>query len=216
MRSHWSTKLPELTLYHYYRSTCSWRVRWALDYKGIKHHLVHVNLLNAEQSTETFKKKNPSGFVPTLCIDGEYYSESMAILEWLEENFPTPNLLPVNPYSRMRVRQLCLTIVAGTQPLQNLTAQRNYSKDKENQKKYAQYWISRGLDAYEKLLQASKGTYSFGEQLSLADICLIPQCYNALRFGLNLSRYPLIAEIYNTCITDPHYLATHPDNYLKG
>src|SRR4051794_6007250 len=102
-----------LILYHYWRSSCSWRVRWALAIKGVKYESAHVNLLKNEQSTPQYRKKNPLGFVPCLEADGVAMGESLAIMEWIEENYPTPPLLPHDTFQRQKVRQLSLMIVAG-------------------------------------------------------------------------------------------------------
>ena len=205
--------MSKLTLYHYYRSTCSWRVRWALHYKGIAFESVAVNLLKGEQNQEQYALLNPMSYVPSLSIDGESFSESIAILEWLEEAYPNPSLLPQDPRSRMRVRQLYQLIGSGVQPLQNLGVQRYFSKEKEKQLEYARHWIDKGFSAYETLLEKTKGSFSFGESLSLADICLVPQCYNALRFGLELEKYPKIHEIYNRCLKLEHYQKSVPEKY---
>lgn len=205
--------MTDLVLYHYYRSTCSWRVRWALNYKQLNYKLIPVNLLKDEQNSESYQIMNPISFVPTLKINEEYYGDSIAILEWLDEYYPQPSLLPQDPQSRLRVRQLSQIISSSTQPLQNFSAQRYYSNDKEEQIKYANFWIKRGLNAYEKILNHTMGTYSFGESLTLADICLVPQCYNAIRFHVNLNEYPSINQVYHECIKLDHYKRSHPDNY---
>ena len=205
--------MSEITLYHYYRSTCSWRVRWALHYKGIEFTPVAVNLLKGEQKQDSYAQLNPMSYVPSLSIDGETYSESMAILEWLEEIHPEPKLLPQDPPSRMRGRQLYQIIASRTQPMQNLAAQKYFSGDKSKQWEYARHWISKGFNAYEALLQQTKGSFSFGESLTLADICLIPQCYNALRFGLEIDQFPLIFDVYKRCLNLEHYQKSLPEKY---
>jgi maleylacetoacetate isomerase len=201
-----------LTLYHYYRSSSSWRVRWGMKLKQVPCTMVPLNLLEGEQRAPWFLAKNPMGQVPCLETQGECFGESMAILEWLEERYPTPALLPQDPLSRMRVRGLCYLITSGTQPLQNLAAQRYYSTDREAQLVYARHWIRQGLAAYEQLLttQALAGTYSFGHQVSMADLCLVPQCYNAERFSVNLEEFPSVAGIYRRCMETPACQETAP------
>ncbi|MFK7823038.1 MAG: maleylacetoacetate isomerase [Oligoflexales bacterium] len=205
--------MSKLTLHHYYRSTCSWRVRWALHYKGIPFDTVAVNLLKGEQNQQQYMNFNPMSYVPSLSVDGETFSESVAILEWLEEVHPKPSLLPQDPLSRMRVRQLYQLIASSTQPLQNLAAQKYFSPEKSQQWKYARHWINKGFSAYETLLQTTKGSFSFGESLTLADICLLPQCFNALRFGLEIENYPLIHEVYKRCLSLEHYQKSVPEKY---
>src|SRR5947209_1533710 len=109
----------QLTLYHYWRSSCSWRVRWGLALKGLAYESVAVDILAGEQRSQAYLAKNPAGFLPTLVVDGRPFAESLAILEWLDETVPAPPLLPRDPLQRLTVRQLAMTIVAGTQPLQN-------------------------------------------------------------------------------------------------
>ena len=209
----------ELTLYHYWRSSSSWRVRWALEIKEVPCKLHTINLLENEQTHEEYLQKNPMGQVPCLQIGNTYFSESLAIIEWLEENYPHPHLLPADPKERMLVRSLAQIIASDTQPLQNLHAQRYYSKDEKKRKEYAQYWIRRGLNAYESTLKqysSSTSNYSVGQYLTTADLCLIPQCYNALRFEVNLNEFPLIEKIYQYCINTDTCKASHPDQYAPG
>lgn len=202
------------TLYHYWRSSCSWRVRWALNYKQIPHDLIAVNLLNNEHKTQEYLKKNPFSYVPTLEIDGRYYTESLAMLEYLEESFPKRNLLPSDPESRLLIRQLTLTLIAGTQPLQNLSVLNYVAKDNDAKKKeFATYFIERGLQTVETLLQKQQcvGTYTFGSQLTFADLALIPQCYNALRQEIDLRRYPLIYKVYQNCLQTEACQSSSPE-----
>jgi maleylacetoacetate isomerase len=202
----------KLVLYHYWRSSCSWRVRWSLAHKNIAYKSVAVDLLTTQQQSRDFLAKNPAGYVPCLEIDGTPLAESLAILEWLEEAYPEKPLMPVDPMSRAFVRQLCLTIVAGTQPLQNLKAQKYFSSDEAVRRAYTQYWITQGLEIYESLInKGAAGTFSFGGQLSIADLCLIPQCYNAERFGVDLGQFPKIKGIYTKCMLLPACKKSSPD-----
>ena len=193
--------MSQLKLFHYWRSSCSWRVRWAMKVKGVPYTDEPVNLLLGEQRSQAFLQMNPLGTVPVLRTGNHVFTQSVAIIEWLEETYPTPALLPSNPTDRMRVRQLSMIMAADTQPLQNLAAQKYYSADAEKRKTNAQHWITKGLQAYESIVQQTAGTYSVGSQLSMADICLVPQCYNAERFAVDLSRYPTIHRIYKHCLT---------------
>ena len=117
-----------LILYHYWRSSCSWRLRWAFEIKEIKYELKHINLLDGEHKSESYLEKNPSAQVPCLQVGSNFYSESLAILEWLEDSYPQPNLLPENPQKRILVRQLTNMIASGIQPLQNLKVQKYFSQ----------------------------------------------------------------------------------------
>jgi maleylacetoacetate isomerase len=190
----------EIVLYHYWRSSCSWRVRWALNHKKIPHRLIAVDLLKGEQKSAEYLRRNPAGFVPTLEWKGNFYSESLAILEWLEESFPQAPLLPSDAHSRMIVRQLALEIIAGTQPHQNLSVLNYFSSDASRKKEISVHFITRGLAAYERLLNGKSGTYSYGSQITFADLALVPQCYNALRNEIDLGQFPLIHGIYKRCL----------------
>lgn len=191
-----------LSLYHYWRSSCSWRVRWGLAIKGLSYASHAVNILAGEHLSPAHRQRNPAGQLPALAIGGRFYTESLAILEWLEESYPTPPLLPKDPFDRMYVRQLALTIACGTQPLQNPSTLKHFVANESERAEHARHFITNGLRVYEILLQqAGKcGQYSFGDQITLADLCLIPQVYNALRFQVDMSQLPTVQRIYETCL----------------
>lgn len=199
------------TLYHYWRSSCSWRLRWALNVKNISFTPIAINLLKGEQKEGDYLTKNPSACVPTLEIEGQSFGESLSIIEYLEETYPEPPLLPPDALSRMKVRQLAYTISSGVQPLQNLATQLRHSDDKIEQRKFANDWINKGFFSYERILENSSGTYSFGSQVSFADLCLIPQVYNALRFFVDMNPYPQIMKIYENCLLTDSCQKAHPD-----
>lgn len=209
-------KSKDLTLYHYWRSSCSWRVRWCMGVKGLEPKYVAVDLLKGEQRSPDYLKKNPAGHVPCLEVDGVYYQDSMAILEWLEEAFPKPSILPKLPVDKMYVRSLAYIISSGTQPLQNLELQRYHSDDPAKQKAYAAHWIHNGLAAYEGMLRNHKkhiGKCSFGDSVTMADLCLIPQCYNAIRFDVSLDSFPLIKKINDFCLATKECQVASPDQF---
>ncbi len=191
-----------LELYHYWRSSCSWRVRWALRLKDIPCKLISVDLLKHEQKEPWFQKLSPTGLIPVLKIHDDYLYESLAILEYLDEKYPHEKLLPENLVQRTAVRSFSLQIASGIQPLQNLEVLKYVSSETSEQQRFAAHWIHRGMIKIEQLLlKIPSGSFCFGGQLSLADICLIPQVYNAKRFGLNLADYPRAAAIYHHCFT---------------
>ncbi|MEZ4741115.1 MAG: maleylacetoacetate isomerase [Bdellovibrionota bacterium] len=204
-----------ITLYHYWRSSCSWRVRWALQLKGIEHNLIAVDLLKNEQQQSTYLQQNPSGFVPSLIVDGKAYGESMAIIEWINEKWPHNPLLPEDPFARLLTRQLYMTIASGTQPLQNLIAQQFHSDDKDKRVEYARYWINRGLKAYETILNQHGlgGHFSLGETITMADLCLIPQCYNARRYTIDLEQFPKIKKIEQRSLATEACQRAAPDSF---
>lgn len=214
-----------IRLFHYWRSTSSWRVRWALAIKGFQCEMVTVDLLNGESESPEHLARNPLGYVPVLELsDGTFITESIAMMEWLEEVAPVPALLPVgnlpgDRLARARVRQLVELINADTQPLQNVTPQMMHSDDPEKRKAWAQYFIQAGLGAYEKTVAAFEAKtgvqslYSVGNQLTLADLCLIPQCYNADRFGVSLEAFPRIQKIRALAMRHPTYAFAEPALY---
>lgn len=206
-----------LTLYHYWRSSCSWRVRWALTIKGVDFKHVAIDLLHDGQKSPDFLAINPSGFVPALVIDGKPYGESMALLEWIEETWPQKPLLPTEPLKRLRVRQLCQTIVSGTQPLQNLATQRHHASDKESQSAWAHHWIDKGLRSFLKILELQHGAngigpFCFGDQITMADLCLVPQIYNAMRFNVDMTELKVLKDIYDQAMLTPACQAAAPNN----
>lgn len=202
-------------LYHYWRSSCSWRVRWALEYKNIPFTTKDVNLLKSEHKSKEYLKLNPIGVVPTLKVGEQTLVESYAILEWLEKAHPNPSLLPDNLTEQAQVRALCMVIISGTQPLQNMATQKYVSSEKKDQQRFAQHWIKNGFQAFEGLLHKynSSGKFCFNDMLTLADICLIPQCYNARRFSVDLKAYPTIAKIEKNALKLESCIKSHPDHY---
>jgi len=191
---------PTLTLYHYWRSSCSWRVRWVLALKGLPYESVPVNLLKSEQRTDAYLAMNPTGQVPTLKVGDRYLSESLAIIEWIEETYPHEPLLPPDPWDKALVRELTMMVVSGIQPVQNLKVGRFYSEDQKMRDGWNKHFIEEGLEALEKKLAAYQGPYSFGHNLTLADIALVPQVYNALRVQIEVRRFPRIESIYSNCL----------------
>jgi maleylacetoacetate isomerase len=184
-----------MKLYHYWRSSSSWRVRWALELKKLKCEYVAVNLLSDEPEQPVYLARNPMGYVPALEVGGRYLSESAAIIEWLDETHPTPALLPRDPFERAHLRQLYELINSGVQPLHNLTTSLKHSSDPQEQKTWNAYWIERGLKAYETLVRESAGKFSFGDTVTMPDLFLIPLCYTAQRNEVDLTPYPTISRI---------------------
>lgn len=192
------------TLHSYWRSSCSWRVRIALAWKGIEYEYRAVHLLNSggEQLLEPYTALNPMRELPTLEIDGLVLTQSLSILEYLEETRPglTP-LLPAEPAAKARVRQLS-ELISGIQTVQNLRVLKrimaNYETKEEKtaeKLKWGKHWINNGFVALEKELEGCSGVYCCGDMVTLADLCLVPQVYNANRFGVNMAQFPLIATI---------------------
>jgi maleylpyruvate isomerase len=190
-------------LYHYWRSTASWRVRWALAMKGIQAELVPVGLLDGEAESATHRRRNPMAYVPVLErlnasaeSDDRFMIESIAILEYLEETHPQPALLPADPLARAHVRALCQIINAGTQPLGNLSVLQHLSEDPAVQKKWTQHWMRKGLEAFETFAKKRAGRFSFGDTVTMADLCLIPQAHAGARFEVDVEHeFPFLHRI---------------------
>lgn len=206
----------KFTLYHYWRSSASWRVRWGLALKKIPHENVAVDLLSSQEKQEAYLRRNPSGYVPCLVVGERALGESMAILEWLEENHPTPSFFTGDSFLRAKIRQLAETVNSGIQPLQNLDVTKRYSSDKDSQAEWTKHWITRGMSVYESLLSTvnRNGTrFSVADHPTLADLFLIPQCYATLRFNVDLGEFSQCKAIYEHALTTPECAAAHPDAF---
>ncbi|XP_042911446.1 maleylacetoacetate isomerase [Parasteatoda tepidariorum] len=205
-------------LYSYFRSSCSWRVRIALAYKGIDYECKTVDLLAGQQYSESYLKINPTGEVPVYVDNGKTITNSTAILEYLEETVPNAPLLPTDPVKRAQVRGLVDNIVAGIQPLQNMKVlfflgEKAASWGGEKSVAFGKHWVESGLKSLEKKLQGTHGKYCVGDNVTFADLCLIPQVYNAEdRFDINLSNFPLISEISSRLKKLDAFEVSHPDN----
>ncbi len=205
---------PHLVLHGYWRSSSAYRVRIALEHKGVAYAQAPVNLLAEEQLADAHRRRNPSAYVPALEVDGTTLVESMAILEWVEESFPAPPLLPREPLERAHVRALAEIVNAGTQPLQNLWVLKHFfGTDQAAKVSWAKHVIARGLGAFEELLARGerKGPFCVGEAPTLADVLLVPQLYNARRFGVDLGAYPRALRADAACAELDAFKRAHPD-----
>jgi maleylacetoacetate isomerase len=208
-----------MKLYHYWRSSSSWRVRFAFAAKGIHAELVPIGLLDDESEKPEHLARNPMGYVPVLEVQEvsgskpRYLAESLAIIEWAEEIYREKPLLPGDAWQRARIRQLAELINSGTQPLVNLGVGALHSPDAEAQKRWNQHWLRKGLDAYEKIARETAGRFSVGDTLTLADICLIPQCYSAVRNHIALEDYPIIARVHAEAALLESFKNSHPDRF---
>jgi maleylacetoacetate isomerase len=206
-----------MKLIGYFRSSAAFRVRIALELKGLKVEHSFRHLRKGEQRAPDYVAINPQKLVPVLVLDsGEILTQSMAILEYLEETHPTPPLLPEDPIGRARVRSLALIPTADIHPIQNLRVmaylREKYEQSEEGTFEWSRHWIETGFDAYEASVakDARTGAFSHGDQPSMADLCLVPQVFNAARFKVDMARYPTIRRIFDTCMKHPAFDAAQP------
>lgn len=207
-----------MKLYSYWRSSSSWRVRIALQLKGVDYEYEAVHLLEdgGRQHTDEHHDRNPMEQIPVLevDIDGQtrHLAQSMAILEFLEETHPDPALLPDAGYERAVCRQLSEIVNSGIQPLQNLLLlQRLKRSFQVDAREWCAPFIADGLRAYEEVAQETAGDFSIGDRPTLADICLIPQIYNARRFDVDMSDLDLLLGIEQRCRELDAFKKAHPD-----
>ena len=205
-----------MRLYSFYRSSAAYRVRIALELKGLDYDYVAVNLLRAQQKSDDFMAINPQGLVPALDTgEGVLIAQSFAILEWLEEIHPEPALLPPDPADRALVRSLVNSITCDIHPLNNMAVtnylQNTLGASAEQVHKWYGKWVDRGFMAIEKSLQTRGSLCCFGDAPSLADACLIPQVYNAQRFDVPMGEYSRILEVWEYCNRLDAFARAHPD-----
>lgn len=194
-----------LTLYTYFRSSAPYRVRITLNLKGLDWQPEVVWLPSGEQGSDDYLKLNPQGLVPLL-VDGQTrLTQSLAIIEYLDETKPGPRLLPSDPVDRARVRALSLLVAAEIHPLNNLRVlqylKREGGQSQEQIEHWYRHWCAQGLAAYEQqLAKGADGRYSYGDQVTMADVCLVPQIFNARRFETPLEACPRIVSVYEECM----------------
>lgn len=194
-----------MQLYSYFRSSAAYRVRIALALKGLTYEYLPVHLIKGEQRSDGYRALNAQALVPTLVDEQRVFTQSLAIIEYLDERHPRPPLLPDTPAERARVRAIALSIACDIHPLNNtrvlqyLVRTLGVSEDARNA--WYRHWIDLGLSALETQLagDSATGTFCHGEKPSLADICLVPQLANARRYNIPLDAYPTLARIDSSC-----------------
>ncbi len=209
-----------IKLYGYWRSTAAYRVRLALNIKQVSYSQQSVHLVKdgGEQHKPEYQSINPQGLVPTLVDDGIAIGQSLAILEYLEEKYPQRSLLPSVATERALVRQLCQIIACDLHPLNNLRILKYLSNElnigEADKTKWYHHWLAQGFNAFDKLLAKSdlSGPYCFGRELSMADVCLIPQIYNADRFDFAMEAYPRLQKINQNCLKLQRFRDAIPEN----
>ena len=203
-----------MRLHGYFRSGAAYRVRIALNLKGTSVEHAFRHLRKGEQRAPDYLALNPQGLVPTLELgDGTMLTQSLAIIEWLDETHPTPPLLPADPLRRARVRAFAFAIACDLHPVQNLRV--NAAVRELGGEEAAQAWAKRvnaeGLAACEKLIANEPGPFCFGDKPTLADICLVPQLGNARRFGVDVAAYPRLLEAEAACKALPAFADAAPE-----
>ena len=206
-----------MKLYSFWRSLAAYRVRIALKLKGQEFDTITTDLLSGDQFSQEFMSLNPQSMVPALVLDSDnILTQSMAILEYLEELFPSPSLLPEEPIERAKVRSLCMIAVADIHPLVVPRVRSYIMKEFGLPEKDLEAWISNwtkiGLNAIE--VQLSKygdgGRYSFGDTVTLADLCIVPQVGAAKMFNIPLEQYPTTTRVFNNCMELPEFFESRP------
>lgn len=214
------SKSDHLVLHGYWRSSASYRVRIALNLKQLDYDYVSVHLLQdgGQQHQPAYRQMNPAGLVPTLVIQNEEGSsalnQSLAIIEYLEEQYSATSLLPGDAAERARIRAFALDLAADLQPLINLRVQQFLTNElavsETGKASWLQHWFKTCFTALEQRLQETAGDYCFGDRITLADVCLVPQVYSAERFAPDLSPYPKLQEVYQRLCAHPAFVKAHP------
>ncbi len=204
-----------VTLYSYWRSTTSYRVRIALNLKGVAHEQVSVDLVAGEQTSDDYTALNPGQGVPSVVLDdGTVLTQSMALLDWLDRAYPDPALLPEEPVARAHVLAAALGIATDIHPVNNLRVVAKLKGMGHSQDEAVDWmndWMERGFAAFSQLIRDDT-LFCFGNTPGLADICLIPQLYNARRWGLDLAPYDRLTEIEARCLAIPAFDNARPEN----
>ncbi|MGO2074634.1 MAG: maleylacetoacetate isomerase [Pseudoalteromonas sp.] len=191
-----------MKLYTYFRSSAAYRVRIALNLKAIEHELITVNLLKSEHQSEQYLSKNLHGLLPTIETEQGMLAQSMAILEYLEEAYPDTPLLVGSAWQKAHIRSFCHAIACDIHPVDNLRVLKYLSNElavgDEAKNTWYRHWVELGFEKLEQQIDANN-TYCFGDTITLADVCLAPQVFNAYRFKVDMTAYPKIAAIYERC-----------------
>lgn len=207
-----------MKLYNYFRSSASFRVRIALALKGLDYDYLSVHLAKGEHKLTTYTDIAVEGLVPLLELDdGTRLTQSMAIIEYLDEMHPTPALLPLEALGRARVRALAQIIACEIHPINNLRVLKYLSKDlkvdEDAKNTWYRHWVRSGLESFERQLgQQVPSTYCFGETPTLADCCLVPQIFNGQRFNVDLSALPRTMAAFDACMEHPAFQKSQPSS----
>ncbi|MBA6389223.1 maleylacetoacetate isomerase [Colwellia sp. BRX10-3] len=207
-----------MKLYGYWRSSAAYRVRIAMHLKGLAFESIPVHLVKegGEQHKNEYAELNPTHLVPTLIDEDVTLHQSIAIIEYLDEKYPSVAIYPKNIVAKAKVKALALDVACEIHPVNNLRVQqylvKNYSLQESDKLNWSHHWMNLGFTAVEQQLKVNSGTYCFGDNITMADICLVPQVYNAYRFNLDMSKFPNICRVAQNCNKHPAFIAALPEN----
>ena len=207
--------MSKIVLYDYARSSAAYRVRIGLNLKGVDYDSRQVNLLDSEQKGDAYRALNPQGLVPMIEVDGRRITQSLAILVYLDQAYPEPRLMPADPFDGAHVRAMAMTIACDIHPLNNLRVLKylkgEMGQDQAAVDKWYGHWISGGLPALDALAAPRAGEFLFGDTPTLADVCLVPQLFNARRFNVPLEPYPTLLRADANATALDAFAAAHPE-----
>lgn len=205
--------MTRLVLHDYFRSSASFRVRIALNMKGLDYERVEVSLIAGEQKSDAYLELNAQGLVPMLVVDGEPMIQSLAIIDWIDRTWPEPRLIPDDPMPRAIALAQAQVIASDIHPLNNLRVLKYLTRDlglnEQTKERWIATWIAQGFDALEAM--AGDGAYLGGDAPGIADCCLVPQMFNARRFEVPLDAYPRLLSIEAACMELDAFRRAHPD-----
>jgi maleylacetoacetate isomerase/maleylpyruvate isomerase len=206
--------MTELILHSAWRASAPYRVRIALNLKGLAYTYAPVNLAAGEQRQDAYRAVNRQSLVPALEVDGAILTQSLAIMEWLEETHPNPPLLPADPLDRAIVRAMADIIACDIHPVNNLRILKSLAaigQDESARNAWVARWVAEGFDALEPMVAKHGKGWAFGAAPTIADCCLVPQVYNAQRFGVDLTPWPAITAVADAAAQHPAFAAAHPN-----